>query len=76
MIAEERTEQVLNMDNAWQCVVCDDNEKTVVYLPCNHLAVCGDCDEEMAEMNAGDNGLQECPICRAQIMRRVTVHVQ
>eukprot|EP01084_Bolivina_argentea_P078443 142331_1 len=29
-IAEERAEQILNMDNAWQCVVCADNEKTVV----------------------------------------------
>eukprot|EP00486_Rosalina_sp_Unknown_P003151 CAMPEP_0201574808 /NCGR_PEP_ID=MMETSP0190_2-20130828/19545_1 /ASSEMBLY_ACC=CAM_ASM_000263 /TAXON_ID=37353 /ORGANISM="Rosalina sp." /LENGTH=159 /DNA_ID=CAMNT_0048003575 /DNA_START=90 /DNA_END=566 /DNA_ORIENTATION=+ len=49
--AEERAEEVLNMDNAWQCVSCLDNEKTVVYLPCNHLAVCQKCDQDMSQSN-------------------------
>jgi len=74
--AEERAEKVLNMDNMWQCVVCEDNEKTVVYLPCNHLAVCNECDDAMAQMNADENAEgQSCPICRADIQRRVTVHL-
>ena len=81
--AEERAEKVLNMDNMWQCVVCEDNEKTVVYLPCNHLAVCNDCDDAMAQMVAAeaeeraeqDAEGQTCPICRTEIQRRVTVHL-
>eukprot|EP01084_Bolivina_argentea_P158564 276190_1 len=77
-IAEERAEQVLNMDNAWQCVVCDDNEKTIVYLPCNHLAVCQKCDAELSKINLAEhqNDKESCPICRSQIIKRVKVHVQ
>lgn len=74
--AEERAETLLMMDNMWQCVICEDNEKTVVYLPCNHLAVCNKCDEAMAQMNADENEQgQSCPICRTVIQRRVTVHL-
>lgn len=75
--AEERAEEVLNMDNAWQCVSCLDNEKTVVYLPCNHLAVCQACDKDMSQSNLEEpTGIESCPICRSQIMKRVNVHVQ
>ena len=75
--AEERAEQVLNLDNAWQCVVCEDNEKTVVYLPCNHLAVCRKCDAEMSKMNLEHaDDTEPCPICRSAILKRVNVIVQ
>ena len=75
--AEQRADEILNMDNAWQCVSCLDNEKTVVYLPCNHLAVCQKCDQQMSQSNLENpNQMESCPICRSQIMKRVNVHVQ
>ena len=35
--AEQRAQELLGMDNAWECVVCMNKEKQIVYLPCNHL---------------------------------------
>merc|ERR1712228_813538 len=75
-IAERRSEQVLNMDNAWQCIVCEDNEKTIVYLPCNHLAVCNQCDLELSQMAKDDDKEETCPICRTKITNRLKVYAQ
>ena len=75
-MAEERAERILNMDNAWQCVVCQDNEKTIVYLPCNHLAICNKCDKEMQKQFNVNMSIMSCPICRKQINKRVKVHIQ
>ena len=29
------------------CVVCMDNERSCLYVPCNHLAVCAECDVDI-----------------------------
>lgn len=71
--AKMRAEQVLNMDNAWQCCICQDNEKTIVYSPCNHLSVCHTCDQLMQDQEDVNGSL--CPICRQAIVSRVRVHI-
>lgn len=43
------------------CVICTENEREVVYLPCRHLATCRECTRLL---KAGD---PKCPFCRARI---------
>ena len=40
------------------CVVCWENPRTVVFLPCKHLQVCELCAK----------GLAQCPSCRAGVV--------
>ena len=45
------------------CVVCMDNERSCLYVPCNHLAVCGECDAGIMAAS------QPCPMCNTEIDR-------
>ena len=68
-------EEVLNRDNAWQCVQCMENQKTVVYLPCKHLAVCKSCDDQL-KSDDDINISKSCLICSEQIDQRIDAFVQ
>ncbi|KAG4068933.1 hypothetical protein HA402_005081 [Bradysia odoriphaga] len=46
-----------------KCVICLDNDKTTLLVPCGHYAFCKLCA----------NGIVECAICRARIEKRVKV---
>ena len=46
-----------------ECVVCMDRPRAVLFLPCEHCAVCASCAD----------ALQECPNCRATITTRITI---
>ncbi|CAO1357595.1 unnamed protein product [Diamesa serratosioi] len=48
---------------AVECVVCMDAETRVIFLPCGHLCCCVDCCAD----------LQDCPMCRAMIERKIRV---
>uniref|UniRef100_A0A1B6G609 RING-type E3 ubiquitin transferase n=1 Tax=Cuerna arida TaxID=1464854 RepID=A0A1B6G609_9HEMI len=41
-----------------RCVVCQENPKEVILLPCGHLCICEDCSEQITS---------SCPICRSHI---------
>ena len=45
------------------CVVCMDNEHSCLYVPCNHLAVCAECDADIMA------ACLPCPMCKAAIDR-------
>ena len=47
--------------NSFECVVCMDEEKTHVILPCGHYCVCAKC---LAT-------LTQCPVCRKEIQQTV-----
>ncbi|XP_045490875.1 mitochondrial E3 ubiquitin protein ligase 1-like [Colias croceus] len=48
------------------CVVCTDNPKEIILLPCGHVCLCEDCSE-----NIRDN----CPICRERIESRAPAFI-
>lgn len=62
----ERLHKVLDaMDHAdildkFQCVVCMDLQREVVFLDCGHVCCCSDCAGKLAVP-------AKCPICRAKI---------
>ena len=47
------------------CVVCMSTARSVVMIPCGHLAVCQSCCE----------CLQQCPICRFFIRGSIQVYI-
>ena len=51
------------------CVVCMDNERSCLYVPCNHLVVCVECDANVIMAAAQPC----CPMCNAAIDREESV---
>lgn len=47
-----------------ECVVCMAAPKTVAVTPCGHVALCGDCADELSKKRGS-----ECPICRKRPIR-------
>ena len=45
------------------CRVCYTKESNIVFLPCRHLVTCPDCAD----------GVQKCPVCRAEIQHMVKI---
>ena len=50
-------------DEQKMCVVCLDQEKSVLLLPCRHVCVCKVCSRQV----------DSCPVCRAQIVDKINV---
>eukprot|EP01084_Bolivina_argentea_P008352 15655_1 len=48
-------------DDSKLCIVCMDNERDHVLIPCGHIAVCKDCKDNYNQDGA------ECPICREKV---------
>lgn len=44
------------------CILCYDNKKSVIFLPCAHITSCNKCSQTIIEEN------QKCPICREVIV--------
>ncbi|KAM7495946.1 hypothetical protein LguiA_020360 [Lonicera macranthoides] len=49
-----------------ECVMCLNEDKSVVFLPCAHQVVCEKCNVLHEE-----EGMKDCPACRTPIKRRV-----
>nr|KAJ0200483.1 hypothetical protein LSAT_V11C600331880 [Lactuca sativa] len=49
----------------YECVMCGENEVSVVFLPCAHEVVCGDCNKGLKK--------DECPTCGVAIEQRIRV---
>ena len=50
-------------DDSHLCVVCMDEERGVLYVPCNYLAVCVGCEKGLAAAS------MDCPMCQEPIDR-------
>jgi hypothetical protein len=62
-IAIER--ETAGLDERRLCVVCQENEKAVVLLPCRHMCLCSECADHEAMMH--------CPLCRRDIINKFSV---
>lgn len=51
------------------CVVCQDREKCIVVLPCQHLCLCVQCTATVHRENG------KCPICRQPLRKAMKVYV-
>ena len=55
------------------CVVCQDNKKSVLILPCKHMCLCVDCGHRIVRQRAGNR--RTCPLCRQKIRTIMNVYV-
>lgn len=46
------------------CVICYENERDALYMPCRHNMVCLRCSKQM----------RECPICREPISEFIRIY--
>ncbi|WAR31251.1 RNF26-like protein, partial [Mya arenaria] len=47
------------------CVVCQDQNKSVLILPCRHMCLCVDCGDQIARSRSRSRRV--CPLCRTKI---------
>jgi E3 ubiquitin-protein ligase MGRN1 len=50
-----------------ECLVCLDEEKDTVVMPCGHLCVCSDCGKGLVKNK------HTCPVCRGHIQSLIPI---
>ena len=54
------------------CVICQDNIKNILLMPCRHVCMCQHC---LLEIRQGHLYLAQCPLCRTHIQSTLEVLV-
>ncbi|XP_013061705.2 uncharacterized protein LOC106051122 [Biomphalaria glabrata] len=56
-----------------KCVVCQDEIKSVLVLPCKHLCMCVVCADQIVRSQI--TGRRVCPLCRTKITKVMNIYV-
>ncbi|KAK3600092.1 hypothetical protein CHS0354_002929 [Potamilus streckersoni] len=59
----EATQEVQELRDDAICKICFSGKKSMMFMPCNHLATCVSCGI----------ALQQCPVCRALIEEKIII---
>jgi hypothetical protein len=59
------------------CVICQDQEKCIMILPCRHLCICQDCQTKILRRNNLNHGgnPKTCPICRRHVKQMIKAYL-
>ncbi|KAG8212648.1 hypothetical protein J437_LFUL018871 [Ladona fulva] len=64
--SSERKSIVDEIEEVHLCVVCRDNPKELILLPCGHVCICEDCLQPIKS---------KCPVCRAEVKSVNTAYI-
>ncbi|KZV36272.1 RING/U-box superfamily protein isoform 1 [Dorcoceras hygrometricum] len=67
LLEEDSPEKEVGHDR--NCMICMEDEVSIVFLPCAHQVICTNCNE-----NYGKKGRATCLYCRAPIEQRIRVY--
>ncbi|GFO19996.1 RING finger protein 26 [Plakobranchus ocellatus] len=56
-----------------KCVVCQDEIKSVLVLPCKHMCLCVMCADQI--VHSRQQGRRACPLCRTRITKVMNIYV-
>merc|ERR1712020_633779 len=56
------------------CVICQDQEKCIMILPCRHLCICQDCQANLLQRNNQAHS-RSCPFCRRPIKQMIKAYL-
>ena len=55
------------------CVICQDQEKCIMILPCRHLCICQDCQVHLMRIDRAHS--RTCPICRKNVKQTIKAYL-
>jgi hypothetical protein len=64
VVFQQLAELQLLHEKMSHCLLCMQQPRSAVLLPCKHLAVCNDCCKQFT---AGEEGAAACPLCGVQV---------
>ena len=60
-------------DSKGVCIVCMEEEKSVLLMPCKHLCMCKGCTDKLIAQSGRRKAM--CPVCRNLIMDTIEAFV-
>lgn len=72
-INEEIEYEVEKERDKRKCVVCQDQIKSVLILPCKHMCLCVECADQIARSHLHERRV--CPLCRQRIQTIMNVYI-
>uniref|UniRef100_A0A182IVG3 Uncharacterized protein n=1 Tax=Anopheles atroparvus TaxID=41427 RepID=A0A182IVG3_ANOAO len=51
------------------CIICEDNERSVAFVPCGHICACKVCSIHLCYHNP------VCPLCRSYIQQKLEIYL-
>lgn len=69
LVQAQRRHETPNRTTIGSCIICEDNERSVAFVPCGHICACKVCSNHLCYHNP------VCPICRSYIQQKLEIFI-